>query len=235
MKVVRTFSSVEDAHLARMNLANEGIDADVLDEATGATAPPLAFAGGVRLAVSDEDANRAREVLGLPPVAETPPSKGVPLRVFVIVGIAFLILLIHAIRNHESRPDANQTAEYDRNGDGRADERLDFEDDLMVRAWSDDNFDGRWDSRTDYADDVPSRTETDLDFDGDFDSIMEYRHGVPNLSLVRDGGSGPVLVRSEFQDGILLRTWEDSDGDGQFDLLVEYDSFGRESRRKKPE
>ncbi len=233
MQVIRTFSSLEDAHLARMQLGNEGIEADILDEATASAAPHLAFASGIRLAVADEDMVRAREILGLPTVALLPRSKGVPWWVFVVAGVALFTLLTQAIRNHSSRFSAPQAANTDRNGDGKADERFDFRKDVLLHTWSDDNFDGRWDVRTDYEGGIVAKIETDNDFDGDFDSVTEYRHGVPVMTLVRNGGKGPPLSRIEYRNGVVFRGWEDRDGDGTWDLTIDYDPFGRETARQE--
>lgn len=230
MKVIRTFSSIEDAHLALMHLGNEGIEADVLDEAIASAAPHLAFASGIRLAVADEDAVRAREILGLPAVADVSlPRKGTPWWVFVVAAVAVFTLLAQAIRNHSSRSSPARTADTDRNGDGKADERFDFRGDVLVTAWNDNNFDGRWDVKTTYQGGVVTRSEADHDFDGNFDSVTEYRHGVPVITTVRAGGKGLPVLRHEYRDGIHFRTWEDKDSDGSWDRTTDYDPMGRET------
>ncbi len=64
MRVLKGYATLEEAHLGRTVLASEGIDGQVLDEGAS-VAPHLLLASGIRLAVADEDAARAREILGL--------------------------------------------------------------------------------------------------------------------------------------------------------------------------
>lgn len=236
MTVIRSYSSSEDAHLARMHLGNEGIEAHVIDEATASVTPHIAFASGVRLMVADEDVARARDILGLPALMEARrPNGGIPWWVFAIAGVAMFTLLAQALRQRSANRTPAQSSDYDRNGDGRADERFDFRGDVVVKTWRDNDFDGIWDERIAYENSQPVLGEADLDFDGKFDSSTEYRFGIPAVTTVRDGGQGPVLTRIEFERGVLNRVWEDSDGDGDWDLLIRYDAFGRETIRQEPD
>jgi hypothetical protein len=68
MKTIAAFSKPEEAHLARSRLEGSGIRAHVRDEHTIGLYWLYSNAlGGVRLDVADEDVERAKEVLGLPP------------------------------------------------------------------------------------------------------------------------------------------------------------------------
>jgi hypothetical protein len=231
MTVIRSFSTAEEAHLARMRLGNSGIAAEIIDEATASVAPHIAFASGIRLTVADEDVARAREILGLPAMIEAARPRGIPWWVFAIAGVAVFTLLVQAIRERAAPPAPANVLDLDRNGDGRPDERTEFRDDTPVRAWQDNDFDGIWDVRHSYENGVPVRTEADLDFDGDFDSITDYRAGVPVRTTVRDGHQGVPLVRYELEHGVVRREWRDTDSDGSWDVVIDYDPFGRETGR----
>lgn len=69
---VGQYTMPQDAHLARVELESHGIDAFVRDEFIIVADPLYSNAiGGVRLDVPEEDAERAREILG----AHEPPSR----------------------------------------------------------------------------------------------------------------------------------------------------------------
>jgi|HubBroStandDraft_2_1064218.scaffolds.fasta_scaffold325552_2 hypothetical protein len=65
LTTVQTFSTRAEADLAQERLANEGVDAYVLDEMTAGLMPYVTGAGGIRLQVPTEQLEKAREVLGL--------------------------------------------------------------------------------------------------------------------------------------------------------------------------
>ncbi|MBC7092559.1 DUF2007 domain-containing protein [Candidatus Bipolaricaulota bacterium] len=68
MVIVASFGRPVDAHLARMELEAEGIQAFILDEHAISANPFYAPAlGGVKVAVREEDAARARAILGKEP------------------------------------------------------------------------------------------------------------------------------------------------------------------------
>lgn len=63
MQVVRTYSLLIPAQLAQLELGSYGIESEILDEGLAVNAPHFAMADGIRLAVADEDLERAKEVL----------------------------------------------------------------------------------------------------------------------------------------------------------------------------
>jgi hypothetical protein len=64
---VATFGNTAEAELARERLANEGVEAFVLEGVTGGVMPFLAAnMGGVHLQVRDRDHTKAREILSVP-------------------------------------------------------------------------------------------------------------------------------------------------------------------------
>lgn len=70
---VKSFRTPIEAHLARSVLENEGIEAFVRDEYSIGLRPYLSPSmGGVRLDVPEEDLERARALLDVPPAAADP-------------------------------------------------------------------------------------------------------------------------------------------------------------------
>jgi hypothetical protein len=67
LTTVATFTSTAEAELAKERLALEGVRAFVLDQVTAGVMPYATAGGSIRLQVGAEDAERAREALGLPP------------------------------------------------------------------------------------------------------------------------------------------------------------------------
>ena len=59
MVVIRTYTNIVDAEVARAELEAAGIEAFVLSDDAGGMLPSLQIAAGVRLAVRDEDAEKA--------------------------------------------------------------------------------------------------------------------------------------------------------------------------------
>jgi hypothetical protein len=236
MTVLRGYSTLEQAHLARSLLESEGIAAEVLDEGTAVSAPYLLMSTGIRLAVADEDAGRAREILELPPEAPTPghSGRGGGLWIGIVLVVAIGSILVLGIRQRASGIQAipGEVIEMDRNGDGRVDHRTEYDPrGRPLRTFEDDNFDGRWSSRYEFGAGMVTRSEHDLDFNGVFDSVVEYRYGLPHIETVRPGGTGHPLFRHEFRHGRLAVTWSDPDRDGAWDERIVYDAMGREERQ----
>jgi len=63
MVVLRKYTMLIQAELARLELASFGIDSRILDEITGSIAPHLTMHSGVRLVVAEEDEQEADDIL----------------------------------------------------------------------------------------------------------------------------------------------------------------------------
>jgi hypothetical protein len=68
--VVTTFSTPQEADLAKSALEAAGIEALIRTDSGGGMRPSLAWAGGVQVIVRSEDALAARDILDIP--AKTP-------------------------------------------------------------------------------------------------------------------------------------------------------------------
>jgi len=233
MTVLKGYSTLEEAHLGRSLLASEGIDAQVLDE-NMSMAPHLLLASGVRLAVADEDAAAAREILGFPAAAPRVPRRGInPLWMIGIMAVAVFTVFYFGVRQRSNPDEAPNTFDQDRNRDGKTDVKFYFDGEgLVMSAQIDDNFDGRWDGKETYESGIVVETIIDRNFDGLFDSTFSYVNGVAASETIRPGGQGFPLFRHDLRQGVLAVTWSDKDRDGKWDERIDYDPMGRETRRE---
>jgi hypothetical protein len=65
LTTVMTFSTRAEANLAQERLANEGVDAFVIDELTAGVMPFVTGVAGIRLQVPTDQLDKAREALGI--------------------------------------------------------------------------------------------------------------------------------------------------------------------------
>ncbi len=234
MTVLKGYATLEEAHLERSRLAAEGIDAQVLDESTAVSAPYALIEPGIRLAVADEDAPRAREILGLSAVLKVVPEKthSPSWLIFVVVAAVLLVLFFANHRNGGSQAETLNRTELDRNHDSKPDLRQEADRyGRLVAESFDNNFDGRWDLKRKYENGILVAAEQDLDFDGVFDSTLEYQNGVLATETIRPKGEGHPLFRREFRHGVLAVIWADRDQDGGWDERADCDLLGREVLR----
>ena len=63
MVILRKYTLLLPAQLAKMELGSYGIESTILDEGMGSNAPCFAMDSGIRLAVADEDESEAESVL----------------------------------------------------------------------------------------------------------------------------------------------------------------------------
>lgn len=233
MVVVKSYGTLEEAYLAKNLLETEGIESDVLDEATASTAPYLLAYSGIRLSVADEDAERACEVLDLPRAEPSRPPKrgGLVVWFAAILGIAGLSIFFTGIKQTQSSAKPASYIEHDRNNDGKPDERTEFDGSGQpTRSFTDDNFDGTWDTRYVFKNGTVVSSETDLNFDGAFDARTDYMNGLARKETVTPGGKGNPLFRYDHApDGATVR-WSDPDQDGSWNERTDYDAMGRESK-----
>lgn len=232
MRVVKRCGTLEEAHLARAQLAEAGIEADVLDEATATTAPYLLASSGIRLAVADEEADRACDLLGVPRGATLAPPKrgGLPAWIALVVGVAAITVVISGMK--QTRGGTNTKMDLDRNGDGKVDARSVFDaKGQNIESFADNNFDGKWDTRFVMREGVVVTSEQDLDFDGAFDCRSRFKDGVIAEQTVTPGGSGNPLFRYEYKDGVAVASWSDPERDGKWNERIEFDPMGRETAR----
>lgn len=71
MTIIATYSTLDEAYLARMKLEGSGVEAFLSDEAVVTMYWLYSHAvGGVKLKVRDEDIERAKEILEIEPMEE---------------------------------------------------------------------------------------------------------------------------------------------------------------------
>jgi hypothetical protein len=233
MRVVKRCRTLEEAHLERARLAEAGIEADVLDETIATTAPYLLASAGIRLAVADEEADQACDLLGVPRAATVEPPKrgGLPAWIALVVGVAAVTVVIAGMKQTRGSAQATKM-DLDRNGDGKADARSIFDTKgRATESFEDNNFDGKWDVRFVMHENIVITAEQDLDFDGAFDSQSRFKNGVLMEQTVIPSGSGNPLFRHEYKNGVAVASWFDPERDGKWNERIEYDPMGRETAR----
>jgi hypothetical protein len=111
----------------------------------------------------------------------------------------------------------------DRDGDGRMDRLLVFDDqDRLARTEEDLDGDGNLESITVYEDGEVVRRRLDSDGDGVADSWSFFRAGeMVRHEVDRDGDGFRDLVML-YDTGQLVREEEDANGDGRADIVVRY-------------
>lgn len=73
---IASFENLSEAEVARSLLAAEGIAVVFRDEGLASLLPPVAaLNGGIVVCVSEDEVERAREVLASPDSAEAPPDE----------------------------------------------------------------------------------------------------------------------------------------------------------------
>ncbi len=195
MRVVYQSTNLAEVYLLRDLLVQADIPAHVQGEFLRGGIGELPADTPVSLAVPDEQAEAAREIVldwertqpeddamqdpaEAPPVDAPPPRRGASaLQVFGALALGAVCggAIVWAIYNH---PAPGPTRDYD--GDGRVDERLVLAGDRVDRVETDRNRDGRIDQIVRYAlDGDVDRAEIDNDFDGRFEGWQRYEDNTP--------------------------------------------------------
>ena len=202
-RVYQAANSIE-AHMIVHLLEQAGVEAHVQGEHLQSGAGELPV-GLVAVAVPDEDVEAARAVItewesrSTPGSREaSPPPKYAPMLSF-LVGAMLSGGIVWALYNgpHEAR-------EFDRNGDGSADERWLRSSDGSDRFEKDRNFDGRVDEISTYTESGDQSTAAiDDDFDGVMDRVQRYHNGELQSHSVDWDHDGAVDQRGNYELGAL--------------------------------
>lgn len=217
MRQVYTPANAAEAHMLAHLLGQRGIVAHVHGEALQGAAGELPAGNVVQLLVSDEDYDKARELLLRWERADVPPSEQqatpgkrfrfVAAAVFLLIGIASGWALKAAMDNSRFTFGDSQLS-LDQNGDGRDDVTYFYRPGSSTahRAEYDYNRDGRTDTIGHYDEvGVTVEEESDVDFDGDFDSRTIFRNGVRMRTEEDTDGNGVVDMRYFYENGAVAR------------------------------
>ncbi len=200
-----------------------------------------------------EEAVALHPAVDLPTESSSRTALAPPARVYrfnsgVVVGVILGILLHFGYRHYEEHRDRTdryynkagtlleeelvwrngQMVErrFDRNGDGRWDDKIFFKDGLAVSEELDENFDGKWDATLSFsARGFFSGGQYDTDYNGVSDFTATYTNGVAHRSDWRPNGTNVTLLRQIFHLGVLDEELRDQNGDGLFDVSIKFDPF----------
>lgn len=254
METVFHASVALDAHLVQQLLERAGIPSRIDGEYLQGAAGELPPGSLVRVRVAPEQAAEAREIIAewekLQPdePLSTPPAKRksswAPYTWVLGLAMGFAAAWIHyntpitrnaVDYNDDGNPEERyvyagikmQTAEFDRNSDGRVDMRYEYDSHgVPTQTLIDDDFDGRFETHVESVRGQWSRAETDSDGDGFFEEITHYANGIRTQWEYLSPTSHKVLKKSQYRGELLIASEYDADGDGEFERRVEYDEMG---------
>lgn len=221
MRIVYQSTNLAEVYLLRDLLVQADIQAHVQGEFLRGGIGELPADTPVSLAVPDEQAEAAREIVldwertrpendamqdpaEAPPVDAPPPRRGASaLQVFgaLVFGAVCGGAIVWAIYNH---PTQGSTRDYD--GDGRVDERVILAGDHVDRVEADRNRDGKVDQVVRYwPDSTIDRVESDNDFDGRFEISERYVDNDPVEWSVDRDGDGVIEMRAAYEHGVVVK------------------------------
>lgn len=221
MRIVYQSTNVADLYLLRDLLAQADIQAHVQGEYLRGGIGELPADTPVSLAVPDEQAEAAREIVldwersrpeddaaedpvDTTPVDTPPPRRGVSTLQMLgalVFGACCGGAVVWAIYNH---PAQGPTRDYD--GDGRIDERMILAGDRVDQVETDRNRDGKMDHIIHYApDSMADRAEFDNDFDGRFEGSERYVDNEPVELSVDYDGDGVIEIRAVYTHGVIVK------------------------------
>jgi hypothetical protein len=241
-----------EAHMICDLLARAGISARVDGEFLQGAGGDLPLGNSIKVRVAPENAAEARAVIDewekLQPADSTPPLRRPAWRspLWFIVGLiiggagmayALRTPLSSAGVDYDFDGDYEITYHYagnnlrltevDRNDDGKADVRWQFDASGVERAVSvDDDFDGRFEWQADTLRGEPHRARVDRNGDTAIEEIWHFEDGVTSRSDIFDESGQRLVSRQHYTHGIRSSAEFDRDGDGVFEQRVEFDRFG---------
>lgn len=251
MRDVYEAANALEAHMIAGMLGQLGIAAHVAGEHLQSAAGEVPMAGLVRLQVTDEDYERAREVIAdwerqLPP-PEAGPAVARPRSPWpyalggLLAGAALAGLLLGKEEgrafdyNGDGIPDEERfyvqdlihRTEQDRNSDGQSDEVAYFDRrGFIQRVLSDNDFNGVFEGETTFANGQAVAWTLDYDQDGRVDSRGKLPTPALEYVEILDQDSGAVIRRSRWCMGRLQAELVDTDRDGRLDTANLYNPRG---------
>lgn len=231
MECVYQGDALLDARMVADQLAQKGIETEIMGGYLPGGAGELPAGGQVRVMVAEEDVEQALRIVAdweratahharenLSSSKRTRSLAGFALG--LIAGITGVLIFIalpeppentrYFDHNQDQRPDTwhefhqGQLTEIrkDRNFDGEVDGIWSFTaEGRKDQARLDQDFDGRYESRLAFDKDLLSRVDMDLDGDGRTDISELYRHGVLRERRFHDTDTGDVRTRTRFRAG----------------------------------
>ncbi len=231
----------------------EQSDIQVLIEGEHLQGIELIDGGGfVKIKVAEEDFDQAKEIINDIELTRSQPEEKnkkngiIDNFKFFFIGVLAGSLIVSFFYY---LPLAQE--KYDRNGDGKIDEKSTYIKYQISKTEFDRNFDGKMDFKYWFNNDgSPRKSVSDENFDGIFDTEATYKHGniITSMSDTTNDGFKNYHVhykngvvdkiifinpttknpsKIEYYDGFSIKKSElDIDGDGKFDIFYNYDHLG---------
>jgi hypothetical protein len=242
-----------EAHMICDLLARAGISARVDGEFLAGAGGELPLGSAIKVRVDPARAAEAREVIDewerlQPPPEPTaiPPRSRFRSPLFFLAGLlAGGVLVFFALKPVATLSSADfngdgiddeiyhyygnvlESAEYDRNADGKIDARWvnDYRG-IPKRYEGDDDFDGRfeWTSQAEEGQIVTSTL--DSNGDGRPDEVLQLHHGIQRSAEIYDEDGRRVVARQAIYGPFNVSAEMDSDGDGVFERRFKYNRYG---------
>jgi hypothetical protein len=189
--VIKSFGARAEAELAMALLEANGIACRIAADDCAGMLPNLSQAQGVRLLVTAQEADAARELLDLPPapMPETTfanasePARPVSSKISIaqiLLGIVVGVLSMWALQGGAPyKPVSPRTTHYHYTDNGMVDEEWLYKNGRLDCHMVDRNLDGSFDHWSYYDDEGNlSRSDQDNNFDGKPDEIWKYSNNV---------------------------------------------------------
>lgn len=213
MRHVFTAENLAEAHMIAHQLERAGIAAHVHGEALQGAVGELQ-AGSLRVAVAEEDVERAEALLAQWKDTPEEIARKIPKFPTVLVLSCFAVGIIVGFAAKTAVDSSrisvlDSDVGYDRNGDGRDDETYftRLGENFAHKLEADRNFNGRVDLIDHYDSlGVVVGEESDDDFDGVFETTFEFRHGWAVRSQIDSNHNGVADVTNYFEHGVPRRT-----------------------------
>ncbi len=216
----------------------------------------------VRVLVSDNDFEMAKNIITAWQTNEVTPTQGENTRLRQVMNVFNLVLIFVAglgsaawylnppivtngiDYNHDGVLDekwhykrgVNIKTEIDRNLDGKIDSVTYFNrKGIAFLSKEDDNFDGVFETRYQYKNGSLLTMEADTNNDGETDYIAHFRNSVLHEVKLMSPGYGTPQKRQFYKMGKLVYSKIDANGDGVYDIRHDYNFIGEISKTTKIE
>jgi hypothetical protein len=232
MKHVYSPADIAEAHMIAHMLEQAGIWSSIQGESLLGALGELPVNNLMKIAVMDEDYDRARELIlewekKTPPKTALEPERKISAGALVLA--AFIGIAMGWLAN-DYKTTMSQLDELDYNKDGKRDAIFSYSfGGLFADSGKFDNdFNGTFENFVTYnpSNGAIIKSETDTDGDGKFDVADLFEYGILAQSNIMDPKTGKVVRMNYYKNSLLRSADFDSDRDGVMETHYMYDRYG---------